>query len=67
MSGGHSVVHHSSKQTCHGYVTCFLSKALYGNTFRLLFSCSVLRYFKIEREKNMCGLAACSSYPVPLV
>ncbi|XP_062327288.1 pro-cathepsin H-like [Osmerus eperlanus] len=24
-------------------------------------------YFKIERGKNMCGLAACSSYPVPLV
>ncbi|XP_065139191.1 pro-cathepsin H isoform X2 [Paramisgurnus dabryanus] len=24
-------------------------------------------YFYIERGKNMCGLAACSSYPVPLV
>ncbi|XP_045889126.1 pro-cathepsin H-like isoform X1 [Micropterus dolomieu] len=24
-------------------------------------------YFLIERGKNMCGLAACSSYPVPLV
>ncbi|MBN3307862.1 CATH protein, partial [Amia calva] len=24
-------------------------------------------YFFIERGKNMCGLAACSSYPVPLV
>uniref|UniRef100_A0AAY5EVL1 Cathepsin H n=1 Tax=Electrophorus electricus TaxID=8005 RepID=A0AAY5EVL1_ELEEL len=24
-------------------------------------------YFYIEREKNMCGLAACSSYPLPLI
>lgn len=24
-------------------------------------------YFYIERGKNMCGLAACSSYPIPLV
>lgn len=23
-------------------------------------------YFYIEKGKNMCGLAACSSYPVPL-
>lgn len=25
------------------------------------------RYFLIERGKNMCGLAACASYPIPLV
>uniref|UniRef100_A0A3P9ADI7 Cathepsin H n=1 Tax=Esox lucius TaxID=8010 RepID=A0A3P9ADI7_ESOLU len=25
------------------------------------------RYFFIERGKNMCGLAACSSYPLPMV
>uniref|UniRef100_A0A8C8HRZ1 Peptidase C1A papain C-terminal domain-containing protein n=1 Tax=Oncorhynchus tshawytscha TaxID=74940 RepID=A0A8C8HRZ1_ONCTS len=25
------------------------------------------RYFLIERGRNMCGLAACSSYPLPLV
>lgn len=24
-------------------------------------------YFLIERGKNMCGLAACASYPIPLV
>lgn len=24
-------------------------------------------YFYIERGKNMCGLAACASYPIPLV
>lgn len=28
---------------------------------------SLFRYFLIERGKNMCGLAACASYPVPLV
>lgn len=25
------------------------------------------RYFLIERGKNMCGLAACASYPIPQV
>ena len=25
------------------------------------------RYFLMERGKNMCGLAACASYPIPLV
>lgn len=28
---------------------------------------SLHRYFLIERGKNMCGLAACASYPIPLV
>lgn len=28
---------------------------------------SFFRYFLIERGKNMCGLAACASYPVPQV
>lgn len=28
---------------------------------------SLFRYFLIERGKNMCGLAACASYPVPQV
>lgn len=28
---------------------------------------SLPRYFLIERGKNMCGLAACASYPIPLV
>lgn len=28
---------------------------------------SLHRYFLIERGKNMCGLAACASYPIPQV
>ncbi|XP_023375803.1 pro-cathepsin H [Pteropus vampyrus] len=41
---------------------CWDSASIWNGATR-----SLPRYFLIERGKNMCGLAACASYPIPLV